>query len=95
MSDAAGGVRIERLVSMANDIGAFFDADPDKVEAAKGVANHLRRFWDPRMRRQIVAHYRSGGTGLKDVTRAAVSMLADEAPSPDPAPARPEPPARR
>jgi formate dehydrogenase subunit delta len=64
---------------MANDIGAFFDAEPDKTEAARGVANHLKRFWDPRMRRQIVAHYRSGGSGLGDVARSAVGMLADEA----------------
>ena len=52
--------------------------DPDKVEAAKGVALHLRRFWDPRMRRQIVAHYRDGGAGLRDVARAAIGLLADE-----------------
>jgi formate dehydrogenase subunit delta len=71
-------VRIERLVAMANDIGAFFDAEPDKAEAAKGIANHLKRFWDPRMRRQIVAHYRDGGVGLRDVTRSAVGLLADE-----------------
>ena len=71
-------MRIERLVTMANDIGAFFDAEPDKVEAAKGVANHLKRFWDPRMRRQIVAHYQAGGVGLRDVTRSAIGMLADE-----------------
>ena len=63
---------------MANDIGAFFDSEPDKAEAAKGVANHLKRFWDPRMRRQIVAHYREGGAGLKDVARAAVGLLASE-----------------
>ena len=43
-------MRAERLVSMANDIGAFFNAEPDKTEAAKSVANHLKRFWDPRMR---------------------------------------------
>ena len=63
---------------MANDIGAFFDSEPDKAEAAKGVANHLKRFWDPRMRQQIVAHYREGGGGLKDVPRAAVGLLASE-----------------
>ena len=56
-------MRVERLVSMANDIGAFFNAEPDKAEAAKSIASHLRRFWDPRMRRQIVAHYREGGAG--------------------------------
>jgi formate dehydrogenase subunit delta len=63
---------------MANDIGAFFESQPDKAEAAKGVALHLRRFWDPRMRRQIVAHYRDGGLGLRDVTRSGIGLLADE-----------------
>ena len=71
-------MRIERLVAMANDIGMFFQAEPDKAEAAKSIANHLKRFWDPRMRRQIVGHYREGGLGLNDTTRAAVGLLADE-----------------
>ena len=57
-------MRAERLVTMANDIGAFFNAEPDKNEAAKSVANHIKRYWDPRMRREIVAHYREGGAGL-------------------------------
>jgi formate dehydrogenase subunit delta len=70
-------MRVERLVSMANDIGAFFNAEPDKAEAAKNIATHLRRFWDPRMRRQIVAHYREGGAGLDDVVRSAVRLLAE------------------
>ena len=70
-------MRVERLVSMANDIGAFFNAEADKAEAAKNVASHLRRFWDPRMRRQIVAHYREGGADLDDVVRSAVRLLAE------------------
>jgi formate dehydrogenase subunit delta len=70
-------MRVERLVSMANDIGAFFNAEADKAEAAKNVASHLRRFWDPRMRRQIVAHYREGGAGLDDIVRSAVRLLAE------------------
>jgi formate dehydrogenase subunit delta len=70
-------MRVERLVSMANDIGAFFNAEADKTEAAKNVASHLRRFWDPRMRRQIVAHYREGGAGLDNVVRSAVRLLAE------------------
>ena len=71
-------MRIERLVAMANDIGAFFGADPDRAEAARSVATHLKRFWDPRMRRQIVAHHLSGGAGLHDVARAAVALLEQE-----------------
>jgi formate dehydrogenase subunit delta len=71
-------MRIERLVAMANDIGAFFAADADRSGAASNVASHLKRFWDPRMRRQIVAHYLAGGAGLDEVPRAAVALLANE-----------------
>jgi formate dehydrogenase subunit delta len=73
-------VRAERLVSMANDIGAFFNAEADKAVAAQGVANHIKRYWDPRMRHEIVAHYReAGGAGLDPVARSAVALLATSA----------------
>jgi formate dehydrogenase subunit delta len=73
-------MKIERLVEMANQIGDFFGAEPDPKEAAAGAASHLRRFWDPRMRRQIIEHYqRAGGTGLSAVARAAVGLLAGQA----------------
>ena len=44
---------VESLVRMANDIGHFFAAEPKRADAIAGIANHIRRFWDPRMRRQI------------------------------------------
>jgi formate dehydrogenase subunit delta len=69
-------MRIERLVAMANDIGAFFDAEPDKAEAARSVAGHLTRFWDPRMRRELIAHGEGGGQGLQDLVRSAVKLLS-------------------
>ena len=73
-------MRADRLVSMANDIGHFFDAESDKVEAAKSVATHITRYWDPRMRRQIVSHYReAGGAGLDPVARSAIALLATSA----------------
>ena len=62
---------------MANDIGAFWAAEPDRKEAAKSVAGHLTRFWDPRMRREIVAHYKEGGAGLDELARSAVAILAE------------------
>jgi formate dehydrogenase subunit delta len=71
-------VRIERLVAMANDIGRFFEAESDPAAAARNIANHLQRYWDPRMRRQIVGHYRDGGAGLRDAPRAAIGLLTDE-----------------
>jgi len=70
-------MKTERLVSMANDISAFFDSDPDKAAAALKVAGHITRFWDPRMRREIIAHYReAGGAGLHPLASSAIRALA-------------------
>lgn len=68
----------EHLVSMANDIAAFFQKAADQGEAARSVATHLHRYWDPRMRRKIVEHAQAGGTGLSDLAREAVTILAQE-----------------
>jgi formate dehydrogenase subunit delta len=65
----------ERLVQMANDIGHFFAAEPQRSDAIAGIANHIRRFWDPRMRRQILAHLQAGGEGLEELPREAVASL--------------------
>lgn len=74
-------MRAEYLVRMANSIGHFFAAEPDKEEAARQVLDHFKRFWDPRMRAQIVEHYRAGGTGLSDIAAKAVAQLAEEEPA--------------
>jgi formate dehydrogenase subunit delta len=66
----------QRLVAMANDIAAFFDAEADKSIAAEGVRTHLTKFWDPRMRREIAAHVAAGGAGLAPTARAAVELMA-------------------
>ena len=65
----------ERLVQMANDIGHFFAAEPQRSDAVAGIANHIQRFWDPRMRRQILAHLQAGGAGLEELAREAVATL--------------------
>ncbi|HOX72549.1 MAG TPA: formate dehydrogenase subunit delta [Dokdonella sp.] len=67
---------VQRLVAMANDIARYFASDPDREAGIRGVADHLRKFWDPRMRRQILAHLDDGGAGLDDLARAAVEHLA-------------------
>ena len=41
-----------------------------------GVANHIRRYWEPRMRKQILAHLDAGGHGLSDLGREGVHELA-------------------
>jgi len=45
----------EKLVRMANQIAQFF-ASQGNDHAAADVADHLRKFWEPRMRAQICAH---------------------------------------
>lgn len=58
---------------MANRIGEFFQAEPDRQAALEGIAGHLKRFWDPRMRREIlrwVDEHR--GEGLTDLVREAI-----------------------
>jgi formate dehydrogenase subunit delta len=69
---------IDTLLRMANDIGDFFGADADRAEAARGVATHMKKFWDPRMREQIIAHYKKGGVGLSDHVREGIGLLADD-----------------
>jgi formate dehydrogenase subunit delta len=64
----------DRLVYMANQIGKFFHAQGhDKTVA--GVAEHIKKFWDPRMRKQIFAHLDTGGGGLEPDVREALEML--------------------
>ena len=45
----------DTLVRMANDIGRFFAAMPEREEALDGVVNHLRRYWTPAMRLTLLA----------------------------------------
>lgn len=64
---------IDNLVHMANRISEFFEAMPDPAEARDGVAQHLQRYWEPRMRRELVAHVQvNQGVGLRPLVLAAV-----------------------
>ncbi|MGN6286771.1 MAG: formate dehydrogenase subunit delta [Afipia sp.] len=64
----------DKLVHMANQIGKFF-ASQDQAKAPAAIAEHLRKFWDPRMRAQICAHLEKGGEGLDPLPRAAIESL--------------------
>ncbi len=66
-------MHLEHLIRMANQIGGFFQAMPDREEALAGVAQHLRNYWDPRMRRQLMLHVDDGlGEGLSPFTLDAL-----------------------
>jgi formate dehydrogenase subunit delta len=64
---------VEKLVKMANQIGAFFGAQ--KIGAAAGMAEHLRKFWAPHMRESIIEHVKHGGAGLDPIAIEAIKVL--------------------
>ncbi len=65
----------EVMIHNANQIAAFFAAYP-REEAVASVEDHLRKFWEPRMRRQLVEYVAGGGDGLHDLAIAATQRLA-------------------
>ena len=67
---------LDKLVMMANQIGRFFTPQRDGDPVA-GIADHLEKFWDPRMKASIVAHLRAGGAGLDGPVREAVGRLKE------------------
>lgn len=65
----------EKMVRMANQIATFFNSQPGDDQAER-VADHLRDFWDPQMRRQLCDYVAQGGEGLDGLARAAVRLIA-------------------
>jgi len=68
----------DRLVYMANQIGKFF-AYQKKDEIVPGIADHIRKFWDPRMRRAMFAYLDAGGEGLDPPVQEAFVVLKRKA----------------
>jgi formate dehydrogenase subunit delta len=66
-------MHIEALVRMANQIGSFFEAMPDRTEALEGTAQHIKRFWEPRMRIELLAHVDAGGAELSAFVLEAIT----------------------
>jgi formate dehydrogenase subunit delta len=64
----------DRLIYMANQIGKFFNSQGHD-KAVPGIAEHIRKFWDPRMRSAILAHLDQGGEGLDPFVRHALAAL--------------------
>jgi formate dehydrogenase subunit delta len=64
----------ENMVHMANQIALFFASYP-REDAIAGVADHLRKFWEPRMRKQIIEYVAQGGAGLHELALEAVKRL--------------------
>jgi formate dehydrogenase subunit delta len=66
------------MVHKANQIALFFASYPHD-EAVAGVTDHLLKFWEPRMRRQLLAYEREGGEGLHPLVGEAIARLRGNA----------------
>ena len=69
---------LERLLSMANQIGDFFAPYP-AARRAEGIRNHLRTYWDPRMREALLAYIDGGGSELKPFVVDGALLLRETA----------------
>lgn len=66
-------MKVEKLITMANQIGDFFGANPNQIEAKKDIAKHIKRFWARNMRMLIIDHVQKNqGAGLQPVVKEAV-----------------------
>jgi formate dehydrogenase subunit delta len=66
-----------QLVRMVNDISNFFGSEEDQEVAASGVVGHITKFWNPRMRKQLVEHvYEAGDGDLSELAQLAVRKLS-------------------
>lgn len=63
----------DKLVTMANQIAAYFQSEPDRQEAVAGTAGHIKKFWEPRMRRELFQHFdEQGPEGMHELVVAAL-----------------------
>ena len=69
-------IDLDHLVAMANQIGDFFAPYPPE-RAREGLRNHLRTYWDPRMRTALLEHVEAGGEGLQERVIEAARLLKD------------------
>jgi formate dehydrogenase subunit delta len=61
-------------VRMANQIADYFKSYPEQ-EALDGIAEHINKFWEPRMRKNFFAQIDSGGAGLSDLVKKSAAKI--------------------
>jgi formate dehydrogenase subunit delta len=64
----------DKLAYMANQIGKFFAHQPHE-KAVAAIADHIQKFWDPRMRSEILAHLQA--VQLDPAAREAIEHLRE------------------
>ena len=65
---------VDNLIRMANQIGEFFESVPDRTQAMEDIATHIKRFWEPRMRRAILESIdQKNANDLSEIVREAIA----------------------
>ncbi|WP_367716681.1 formate dehydrogenase subunit delta [Nitratireductor sp. GISD-1A_MAKvit] len=64
----------EHLIYMANQIATFFSSQPEDERVA-GVADHINKFWEPRMRARLIEIIDEGGKGLSPLVINAAGVI--------------------
>lgn len=73
-------MNIDLMIKMANEIGAFWEGELGAEKGSTEVASHLRKYWEPRMRKQMIAYLAERhGAGLSDIALAGVTILRNNA----------------
>ncbi|MES1934219.1 formate dehydrogenase delta subunit [Salinisphaera shabanensis T35B1] len=67
----------DKMVRQANQIAQYFSVYP-QARAEEGVHGHIRKFWEPRIRTQLIEYVAAGGNGLHELVHTAVDSLRDE-----------------
>jgi formate dehydrogenase subunit delta len=62
------------MIRMLNQIGEFFKSYTEQ-EAVEGISEHINKFWDPSMRKDLFAHLDKGGQGLAPIVMIAVPNI--------------------
>jgi hypothetical protein len=81
MSHDAAHSSHAKLIRMANQIGTFFESKTNRAEGVAGVAEHINKFWEPRMRRHLFEVLDAGGEGLKPIVLEAAPSIKRPAPA--------------
>jgi formate dehydrogenase subunit delta len=69
----------DKLVYQANQIARFFHSKPH-AEGVAGVAEHINKFWEPRMRRQFFELIKAGNNGFDELVLEAAPAVRQPPP---------------
>tara|TARA_Y100000768_G_C23590038_1_gene501147 strand:+ start:206 stop:457 length:252 start_codon:yes stop_codon:yes gene_type:complete len=64
----------QKLIYMANQISNYFGSYPEK-KAIISTTNHINKYWDKRMKKEIILYVENNGDGLSSVALNAVNNL--------------------